>query len=64
MAAGIENSAAEEVDFGEEANCCLRLAEIEAVPEVKTIFLGMALGWLTLASEMQPYEDATLLPGN
>jgi hypothetical protein len=37
------------VDFREEAKECVQLAQIEAHPEVKTVLMGMALGWLTLA---------------
>jgi hypothetical protein len=42
------------VDFRQEARGCLRLAEEETQAELKTILMGMALGWLTLASEVQP----------
>ena len=42
---------ADQLDFTQEANGCLRLAETETQEEVKTILMGMALGWLTLANQ-------------
>jgi hypothetical protein len=39
------------LDLREEARACLHLAEVEADPDVRTILMGMALGWLTFASE-------------
>ena len=47
----------EELDFRQEAKGCLRLAESETQAEVKTILMGMALGWLTLANQAQPSAD-------
>ena len=40
------------LDFREEAKGCLLLAEVETHPEVRTILMGMVLGWLMLAKEM------------
>jgi hypothetical protein len=37
------------LDFREEARGCLLLAEVETHPEVRTILMGMVLGWLMLA---------------
>jgi len=45
------------LDFRQEARGCLRLAETEAQAEVKTILMGMALGWLTLANQAKPSVD-------
>ena len=36
-------------DFQDEGRGCLQLAQVETDPEVKTVLMGMALGWLTLA---------------
>jgi hypothetical protein len=51
------------LDFTQEARGCLRLAECETQSELKTILMGMALGWLTLAKEMAPagvgHEDVS-----
>lgn len=41
-------------DFRQEARGCLRLAEAETQAELKTILMGMALGWLTLANRVKP----------
>jgi hypothetical protein len=46
------------LDFRDEARGCLQLAQIESDPEVKTVLMGMVLGWLTLADHMK--SDATL----
>jgi hypothetical protein len=45
------------MDFRQEARGCLRLAEAETQAELKTILMGMALGWLTLANQVQPGEE-------
>jgi hypothetical protein len=42
---------ADVLDFRQEAKGCLHLAEAETSPEVRTVLMGMALGWLTLACE-------------
>ena len=42
---------ADVLDFRQEAKGCLHLAEAETNPDVRTVLMGMALGWLTLASE-------------
>jgi hypothetical protein len=47
----------EVMDFRQEARGCLRLAEAETQAELKTILMGMALGWLTFASQAQPGEE-------
>jgi hypothetical protein len=44
------------MDFRQEARGCLRLAEAETQAELKTILMGMALGWLTLESHARPAE--------
>jgi hypothetical protein len=51
---------ADQLDFRQEAKGCLRLAESETQAEVKTILMGMALGWLTLADQAKP--SAGLVP--
>jgi hypothetical protein len=49
------------MDFRQEARGCLRLAESETQAELKTILMGMALGWLTLANQtkapLDPYDE-------
>jgi hypothetical protein len=54
---------AEVLDFREEAMGCVQLAQAEDHPEVKTVLMGMALGWLTLADHLKSaatiqYEQA------
>jgi hypothetical protein len=44
----------DQLDFRQEAKGCLLLAESETQAEVKTILMGMALGWLTLADQANP----------
>jgi hypothetical protein len=44
----------DQLDFRQEAKGCLLLAESETQAEVKTILMGMALGWLTLANHATP----------
>jgi hypothetical protein len=54
------------LDFREEAKCCLNLAEAETHPEVRTLLMGMVVGWLSLANRTKapvalqhaPMEDA------
>ena len=41
------------VDFRDEARGCLELAKAETQGEVRTILMGMALGWLNLASHVK-----------
>jgi hypothetical protein len=50
----------DQLDFRQEARGCLLLAESETQAEVKTILMGMALGWLTLAD--QANSPAGLVP--
>jgi hypothetical protein len=55
-------------DFREEARGCLQLAQVENQPELKTVLMGMALGWLTLADhkkseaplQYDPTDDASM----
>ena len=47
------------MDFREEAKGCLLLAQVETHPEVRTILLGMVLGWLALAKEAQAVSPRT-----
>ena len=44
---------ADVLNFREEARGCLQLANAETHSEVRTILMGMALGWLTLASHVK-----------
>jgi hypothetical protein len=48
----------DELDFRQEAKGCLHLAEAEADPDVRTVLMGMALGWLTLACK----KDSQFIP--
>jgi hypothetical protein len=40
---------AEVINFREEARGCLQLAQAETLHEVRTVLMGMAIGWLKLA---------------
>jgi hypothetical protein len=40
---------AEVLNFREEARGCLQLAQAETLHEVRTVLMGMAIGWLKLA---------------
>jgi hypothetical protein len=42
---------ADALDFRQEAMGCIHLAKAETDPELKTILMGMALGWLTFADQ-------------
>lgn len=53
---------ADQVDFTQEANGCFRLAEAETQAEVKTILMGMAYGWLTLADRRRASSEANPEP--
>ena len=44
---------ADVLDFREEARGCLHSAEAETHPEVRTVLMGMVLGWLTFANQMK-----------
>jgi hypothetical protein len=44
------NVPANVVNFRDEARGCLQLAKDETHPDVRTILMGMALGWLKLAN--------------
>ena len=41
------------LDFREEAKWCLNLAEAETQPEMRTLLMGMVVGWLSLANRMK-----------
>ncbi len=49
------------LNFREEAQGCLQLAQAEIVNEVRTVLMGMAIGWLELAQE-GPRPLVTLSP--
>jgi hypothetical protein len=51
--AGVLDVPANVVSFREEARGCLQLAKAETHSEVKTILMGMALGWLKLANHLK-----------
>jgi hypothetical protein len=49
---------ADALDFRQEAMGCIHLAKAETDPELKTILMGMALGWLTFADQPRsPLQD-------
>jgi hypothetical protein len=60
----------DQLDFEQEADGCFRLAESETQPEMKTILMGMAYGWLTFANHQkassgghrEPIEEPTEEP--
>jgi hypothetical protein len=47
------------VNFREEARGCLQLAKAESDREMKTVLVGMALGWLRLADQTMPLDDSS-----
>jgi hypothetical protein len=47
---------ADVLDFQEEARVCLNLVKAERHPEVRTVLMGMVVGWLTLADQMKSAE--------
>ena len=53
---------ADQVDYTQEANGCFRLAEAETQAEMKTIFMGMAYGWLTLADHRRASSEGNREP--
>jgi hypothetical protein len=67
-----ENALAEQLDFTQEADGCFRLAAAETHAEVKTILMGMAYGWLTLANHQkasaeqhhEPFDEPTEEPSD
>jgi hypothetical protein len=42
---------AEVLNFRKEARGCLQLAQAETLHEVRTVLMGMAIGWLKFADE-------------
>jgi hypothetical protein len=50
----------EVVNFQDEARACLRLAKAEPHDEVRTVLMGMALGWLKLANHTKPSQAAQI----
>jgi hypothetical protein len=44
------------VSFRDEARACLRLAKAEPHGEVRTVLMGMALGWLKFANHTKPSQ--------
>jgi hypothetical protein len=51
---------AEVLNFREEARACLQLAQAETFNEVRTVLMGMAIGWLKLAhDDPRPLVDLT-----
>jgi hypothetical protein len=52
------------VSFRDEARECFRLAKGEPHGEVRTILMGMAVGWLKLANHMTPSEARQLEPAD
>jgi hypothetical protein len=47
---------ADVVNFREEAKGCFLLAQAETDRQVRTILMGMAVGWLKLANHTTPSE--------
>jgi hypothetical protein len=47
---------ADVLNFREEAKGCFLLAQAETDREVRTILMGMAVGWLKLANHTTPSE--------
>jgi hypothetical protein len=53
---------ADVVDFREEARECLHLAQAETHPDVRTVLMGMVLGWLTLENQKTRSPDLQHAP--
>jgi hypothetical protein len=51
-----------QLDFEQEADGCFRLAESETHPELKTILMGMAYGWLTFANRQKASSEGPREP--
>ena len=51
---------ADVLNFREEAKGCFLLAQAETDREVRTILMGMAVGWLRLANHTTPSEALQL----
>jgi hypothetical protein len=54
------NVRADVMNFREEARGCFLLAQTETDREVRTILMGMAVGWLKLANHTTPSEALQL----
>jgi hypothetical protein len=54
--------AAKEVDFREEARGCVQLAKAEKHEAVRTVLLGMALGYLRLSDRAKSADTIELQP--
>ena len=52
------------VNFREEARGCLQLAKGETHSDVRTILMGMALGWLKLANHSTRSDALELEPAD
>jgi hypothetical protein len=50
LASVVKDAPASVVNFREEARGCLQLAKSETHDELRTVLMGMALGWLKLAN--------------
>jgi hypothetical protein len=56
---------ADGLDFREEAKACLHLAKAEKHPDVRTVLMGMVVGWLELADHVKsPAEPQDELADN
>jgi hypothetical protein len=58
----IENVPAQMVDFREEARGCVQLAKAEKHEAVRTVLLGMALGYLRLSDRAKLADAIELRP--
>jgi hypothetical protein len=58
------NVPATTVNFRDEARGCLELAEDETHRDVRTILMGMALGWLKLANHSTRSDTLELGPAD
>jgi hypothetical protein len=50
------------VNFRDEARECLRLAKAEPRGEVRTVLMGMAVGWLKLSEHNKPSQTLRVEP--
>jgi hypothetical protein len=62
--AAVLNVPAKVVDFREEARGCLQLAKTETHSDVRSILIGMALGWLKLANHTKSSGILQLEPAD
>jgi hypothetical protein len=64
MADDVSDAPAGVANFREEAKGCFQLAKEESHQEVRTILMGMALGWLRFANHASRPQAPQLQPAD